>query len=99
MRPWGHGPLEAKNEPPKPSPAAKRAPRWLTSLFSFRFFSDEMPRISPLAVIDPSANIAEDVEIGPFCVIGPDVTLGGGCRLLNSVTIIGKTTIGRDNVF
>ena len=58
-----------------------------------------MPRISPLAVIDPSANIAEDVEIGPFCVIGPDVTLGGGCRLLNSVTVIGKTTIGRDNVF
>ena len=89
-----------KNDPPKPKEAApKRAPRWLTSLFSFRFFSDEMPRISPLAVIDPNANIAEDVEIGPFCVIGPDVTLAGGCRLLNSVTIIGKTTIGRDNVF
>ena len=88
-----------KTDPPKPKEAVRRAPRWLTSLFSFRFFSDEMPRISPLAVIDPSANIAEDVEIGPFCVIGPDVTLGGGCRLLNSVTIIGKTTIGRDNVF
>src|SRR5688572_47535 len=58
-----------------------------------------MPKISPLAVIDPNANIAQDVEIGPFCVIGPDVTLEGGCRLLNSVTIIGKTTIGRNNVF
>lgn len=89
-----------KNDPPKPTqPVAKRAPRWLTSLFSFKFFSEEMPKISPLAVIDPNANIAEDVEIGPFCVIGPDVTLAGGCRLLNSVTIIGKTTIGRDNVF
>jgi UDP-N-acetylglucosamine acyltransferase len=88
-----------KNEPVKPKEAPKRAPRWLSSLFNFRFFSDEMPRISPLAVIDPSANIATDVEIGPFCVIGPDVTLDGGCRLLNSVTIIGKTTIGRDNVF
>jgi UDP-N-acetylglucosamine acyltransferase len=90
---------EVKNEPTKPKEPTKRAPRWLTSLFSFRFFSEEMPRISPLAVIDPNANIAEDVEIGPFCVIGPDVTLAGGCRLLNSVTIIGKTTIGRDNVF
>jgi UDP-N-acetylglucosamine acyltransferase len=94
-----------KNEPVKPKetppakPAGGRAPRWLSSLFNFRFFSDEMPKISPLAVIDPSAEIAEDVEIGPFCVIGPDVTLEGGCRLLNSVTIIGKTTIGRDNVF
>ena len=88
-----------KNEPTKPKESTRRAPRWLTSLFSFRFFSEEMPKISPLAVIDPNANIAEDVEIGPFCVIGPDVTLAGGCRLLNSVTIIGKTTIGRDNVF
>lgn len=90
---------EVKNDHPKPKEAARRAPRWLTSLFSFRFFGDEMPRISPLAVIDPNANIAEDVEIGPFCVIGPDVTLAGGCRLLNSVTIIGKTTIERGNVF
>ena len=93
-----------KNEPVKPkeptrTAAAGRAPRWLSSLFSFRFFGDEMPKISPLAVIDPSASIAPDVEIGPFCVIGPDVKLEGGCRLLNSVTIIGKTSIGRDNVF
>ena len=88
-----------KNEPNKPREVTKRAPRWLTSLFSFRFFGDEMPKISPHAIIDPNANIAEDVEIGPFCVIGPDVTLEGGSRLLNSVTIIGKTTIGRDNVF
>jgi UDP-N-acetylglucosamine acyltransferase len=90
-------PVKAK-EPTRPA-AGGRAPRWLSSLFNFRFFSDEMPKISPLAVIDPSASIAPDVEIGPFCVIGPDVTLEGGCRLLNSVTIIGKTTIGRDNVF
>ena len=88
-----------KNDPVKPKETPRRAPRWLSSLFNFRFFGDEMPKISDRAVIDPSANIAPDVEIGPFCVIGPDVTLDGGCRLLNNVTIIGKTTIGRDNVF
>ena len=55
--------------------------------------------IASQAFIDPRAEIGQDVEIGPFCVIGPDVTLEGGCRLLNSVTIIGKTSIGRDNVF
>ena len=58
-----------------------------------------MPKISPHAVIDPAANIAEDVEIGPFCVIGPEVTIGSGCRLLNSVTVLGTTNIGKDNVF
>lgn len=85
-----------KNETPKVK--EKRSP-WFASLFAFRFFSDSMPKISPHAVIDPAAEIAEDVEIGPFCVIGPDVKIGSGCRLLNSVTILGRTTIGKDNVF
>jgi UDP-N-acetylglucosamine acyltransferase len=58
-----------------------------------------MPKISPLSVVDPKAQLADDVEVGPFCVIGPDVVLGPGCKLLNHVTIIGHTTIGRDNVF
>jgi len=55
-------------------------------------------KISPLAAVDPKARLADDVEVGPFCVIGPDVTIGGGTRLLNSVTVIGHTTIGRNNV-
>lgn len=37
--------------------------------------------------------------MGPFCVIGPDVSIGSGCRLLNNVTITGHTRIGRGNVF
>lgn len=85
------------------SPAAAARPRkrpaWFSSLFTFRFFSDDAPKISPQAVVDRKAEIADDVEIGPFCVIGPDVKIGPGCRLLNSVTILGDTTIGRDNVF
>jgi UDP-N-acetylglucosamine acyltransferase len=94
---------EKNPEVPKPKEAkalaaGKRAP-WFVSLFHFRFFSDEMPKISPHAVIDPKAEIAENVEVGPFCVIGPDVKLDSGCRLLNNVTILGNTTIGKDNVF
>ena len=76
----------------------RRAP-WFYSLFTFRFFSDEMPKISPHAMIDRHAEIADDVEVGPFCVIGPDAKIESGCRLLNNVTILGKTTIGKDNVF
>ncbi len=88
--------------PDAPATGAKprKRPAWFSSLFTFRFFSSEdAPKISPQAVVDPKADIADDVEVGPFCVIGPDVKIGAGCRLLNSVTILGDTTIGRDNVF
>jgi len=53
-----------------------------------------LPHGSP---VDPRANIAEDVEVGPFCCIGPDVTIGGGTKLLGHVTIMGRATIGRNN--
>jgi UDP-N-acetylglucosamine acyltransferase len=57
-----------------------------------------MPKISPLAAVDPKAILADDVEVGPFCVIGPDVRIGAGTRLANSVTVIGHTTLGTGNV-
>ncbi len=92
-------PPDALPTPPLPRPVLRKRPAWFSSLFTFRFFSEETPKISPHAVVDKNAEIADDVEIGPFCVIGPDVKIGPGCRLLNSVTILGDTTIGRDNVF
>jgi UDP-N-acetylglucosamine acyltransferase len=55
-------------------------------------------KISPLAVVDTKAQLAEDVEVGPFCVIGPEVTIDSGTRLLNSVTVMGSTSIGRGNI-
>lgn len=58
-----------------------------------------MPKISPLAVVDPCAEIGEDTEIGPFCVIGPQVRLGPGCILHNNVTIVSDTVIGAGNEF
>lgn len=57
------------------------------------------PRIHPLACVDRRAQIADDVEIGPFCVIGPEVVLGRGTRLMNNVTIMGRTTVGASNLF
>lgn len=55
-------------------------------------------KISPHAIIDPKAQIASDVEIGPFCVIGPDVKIDSGCRLFNNVTLTGHTTLGKNNI-
>jgi UDP-N-acetylglucosamine acyltransferase len=80
-----------------PTPEPRRA--WFRHLLKFRLFSGEHPKIHPQAVVDEKAIIAEDVEIGPFCVIGPDVKIDSGCKLLNNVTILGHTTIGRENVF
>ena len=56
-------------------------------------------QISPLAHVDPNAQLAADVEIGPFCIVGPDVSLGEGCRLEGQVTITGHTDIGARNHF
>ena len=39
-----------------------------------------MANIHATAVVDPSAKLGTDVEIGPFCVIGPDVETRRGRR-------------------
>lgn len=53
-----------------------------------------MPRIHPTAVVDPSAKLADDVEVGPFCWVGPGVELGPGVVLANHVSVSGLTRIG-----
>ena len=58
-----------------------------------------MAKIDETAIVDPSAELADDVEVGPYCVIGPKVVLGPGCRLLHHVCIMANTTCGRDNLF
>src|SRR6185312_12282524 len=54
--------------------------------------------IADTACIDPRAEIADDVEIGPYCVIGPDARIGRGTRLIAHVCILGHTTLGENNV-
>ena len=49
------------------------------------------------AVIDPGADIAGDVTIGPYSVIGANVAIDAGTRIGPHVVIKGHTRIGRDN--
>ena len=56
-------------------------------------------KISPLSEVDTRANLGDNVEIGPFCVVGPDVTIGDGTKLDSHVVIIGHTSIGKENRF
>lgn len=53
-----------------------------------------MTNIHPSAVIDPNAKIAKTANIGPFCVIGPEVTLHDNVLLKSHVNIEGLTEIG-----
>ena len=53
--------------------------------------------IHPQAIVDPSAKIADDVSIGPFCVIGADVEIDSGTTVASHVVINGPTRIGKDN--
>lgn len=49
------------------------------------------------AVVDPSARIGSDVEIGAFTIVGTDVEIGDGTRIGPHCSIHGPTRIGRDN--
>ncbi|MDZ7749533.1 MAG: acyl-ACP--UDP-N-acetylglucosamine O-acyltransferase [Halofilum sp. (in: g-proteobacteria)] len=49
------------------------------------------------AIVDPSASIAADAEIGPFCVIGAGVEIGRGTSVGPHTVIRGPTRIGADN--
>ncbi len=53
------------------------------------------PRIHSTVLVDPSAEIADDVEIGPFSIIGPRVSIGAGSRVAARVTLERNVVIGR----
>jgi UDP-N-acetylglucosamine acyltransferase len=53
--------------------------------------------VEPTAVVDRRAELDDDVEVGPFCVIGPKARIGRGTKLLNNVTIMGRVAIGQHN--
>jgi len=56
-----------------------------------------MSRIHPTALVDPMAQVADDVEIGAFTTVGPKVIIGPGCWLGPHVVLTGRTTLGRNN--
>jgi UDP-N-acetylglucosamine acyltransferase len=56
-----------------------------------------MRKIHPTAVVDPQAEIGEDVEIGAYCVVSGPVRLGRGCVLLPHATVLGRTWMGEGN--
>lgn len=56
-----------------------------------------MSKISPHAIIEKGAVIAENVEIGAFCFISGKAKIGRGTKIAQGACIYGNTTIGEDN--
>lgn len=56
-----------------------------------------MNKISPLAYIDPEAEIGENNTIGPFCFIDKNTVIGDDNFLQNGVTVNYGTRLGNNN--
>lgn len=52
------------------------------------------PRIHPSALVDEGAKIADGCTIGPFSIIGPEVTLAAGVEVKSHAVVTGWTEIG-----
>jgi UDP-N-acetylglucosamine acyltransferase len=52
--------------------------------------------IHPTAIVHPNARMARGVEVGPYCVVGENVSIGTGTVLQSHVVVNGWTTIGED---
>ncbi len=55
-----------------------------------------MTNIHPTAIIDNGAELGEDVQIGPYCIVTDDVRIGDRCELVSMVRIEQGATIGSD---
>jgi UDP-N-acetylglucosamine acyltransferase len=54
------------------------------------------PDIHPSALVDPAAELGDGVEIGPFCIVGPNAVLHDRVRLISHATVAGHTQLGED---
>lgn len=56
-----------------------------------------MPEVHPTAIVDREVELADDVVVGPHCVLSGHVKVGAGSRLLGNVYLTGPLSLGRNN--
>jgi UDP-N-acetylglucosamine acyltransferase len=81
----------ARRKPTAAAPAAMPSERRLAD-------SGSAARIHASAVLRGEVELADGVEIGPFCLLDGRIRIGARTRLIGHVTILGDTSIGADNV-
>jgi len=55
--------------------------------------------IHPTALVAAKARVADSAEVGPYSVVGAEVEIGPGTRLMAHVYLEGPAWIGEENVF
>jgi UDP-N-acetylglucosamine acyltransferase len=55
--------------------------------------------VHPTAIVDSGARIDDTAEVGPYCVVGAEVSIGARTRLLAHLYVEGPAWIGEDNLF
>jgi UDP-N-acetylglucosamine acyltransferase len=56
-----------------------------------------MPRLHATALVDPKAELAADVDVGAYSIVGPEVKLGTGTVIGPHVVVTGRTSVGERN--
>jgi UDP-N-acetylglucosamine acyltransferase len=56
-----------------------------------------MARLHPTALVDPRAELADDVEIGAYSIVGAEAAIGAGTFVGPHVVVTGRTRIGARN--
>lgn len=56
-------------------------------------------KIHPSAIVSPEAELAPDVEVGPFTIIDAQVSIGAGTCVGPHCVLTGRTSIGANNAF
>ena len=53
--------------------------------------------IHPTAIIHASAKLADDVKVGAYSIIGPNVSIDSGTEIFTHVVVAENTRIGKNN--
>ena len=53
--------------------------------------------VHPTAIVAEGAGVPESCFVGPYCIVGANVVMGEGCRLISHVVVDGHTTLGDRN--
>lgn len=58
---------------------------------------ESVSKIHPTAIVDGSAELADDVTVGAYSLIGPGVSVGAGSEIGPHVVLEGPTSLGKNN--
>ncbi len=56
-------------------------------------------KVHPTAIVDLSAKLGAGTEVGPYCIVGANISLGENCWLQHHVTLQGPMKAGARNKF